>query len=232
MSPFEHGEVDLDLGNYERFLDLRLTRDNNITTGKIYQSVLEKERKGDYLGKIVVPHITNAIKDWIESVSAIPVDGKVGPTDDMESNQGSPSYYDVLGFSMDSSDDQIRRAYRKLAMVINGILISGRRIHRFKGKLNVNFNKFRKLIQVIIVISDQKKRSMYDAGFYDPQDEEDEEKSYSFGELQSMFKEMEQSFNHLDSFGFDYSVEYKEPVWSHEVLTSDDDSRAKRKMIF
>ncbi|KAG4917264.1 hypothetical protein JHK87_054821 [Glycine soja] len=62
MSPFEHGEVfvlddggevDLDLGNYERFLDVTLTKDNNITTGKIYQSVLEKERKGDYLGKTV-----------------------------------------------------------------------------------------------------------------------------------------------------------------------------------
>ncbi|KAK4418078.1 CTP synthase [Sesamum alatum] len=92
MSPFEHGEVfvlddggevDLDLGNYERFLDLRLTRDNNITTGKVYQSVLEKERRGDYLGKTVqvVPHVTDAIKNWIESVSAIPVDGKEGPAD-------------------------------------------------------------------------------------------------------------------------------------------------------
>ncbi|GER42782.1 CTP synthase family protein [Striga asiatica] len=92
MSPFEHGEVfvlddggevDLDLGNYERFLDVRLTRDNNITTGKIYQSVLEKERRGDYLGKTVqvVPHITDAIKNWIESVSVIPVDGKEGAAD-------------------------------------------------------------------------------------------------------------------------------------------------------
>ncbi|KAF7804901.1 CTP synthase isoform X1 [Senna tora] len=92
MSPFEHGEVfvlddggevDLDLGNYERFLDVRLTKNNNITTGKIYQSVLEKERKGDYLGKTVqvVPHITDAIKDWIESVAVIPVDGKEGPAD-------------------------------------------------------------------------------------------------------------------------------------------------------
>ncbi|KAG9459577.1 hypothetical protein H6P81_004085 [Aristolochia fimbriata] len=92
MSPFEHGEVfvlddggevDLDLGNYERFLDVTLTRDNNITTGKIYQYVLEKERKGDYLGKTVqvVPHITDAIKNWIESVSRIPVDGKDGPAD-------------------------------------------------------------------------------------------------------------------------------------------------------
>lgn len=47
------GEVDLDLGNYERFLDVTLHRDNNITTGKIYQSVIDKERRGDYLGKTV-----------------------------------------------------------------------------------------------------------------------------------------------------------------------------------
>ncbi|GAY42526.1 hypothetical protein CUMW_067600 [Citrus unshiu] len=90
MSPFEHGEVfvlddggevDLDLGNYERFLDIKLTRDNNITTGKIYQSVIDKERRGDYLGKTVqvVPHITDAIQDWIERVAMIPVDGKEGP---------------------------------------------------------------------------------------------------------------------------------------------------------
>ncbi|KAF8696917.1 hypothetical protein HU200_036559 [Digitaria exilis] len=92
MSPFEHGEVfvlddggevDLDLGNYERFLDIKLTRDNNITTGKIYQSVIDKERKGEYLGKTVqvVPHITNAIQDWIERVAMVPVDGKEGPAD-------------------------------------------------------------------------------------------------------------------------------------------------------
>ncbi|KAJ8460832.1 hypothetical protein OPV22_033758 [Ensete ventricosum] len=92
MSPFEHGEVfvlddggevDLDLGNYERFLDIKLTRDNNITTGKIYQSVIEKERRGDYLGKTVqvVPHITDAIQEWIERVALIPVDGKEGPAD-------------------------------------------------------------------------------------------------------------------------------------------------------
>ncbi|EEF47297.1 ctp synthase, putative [Ricinus communis] len=92
MSPFEHGEVfvlddggevDLDLGNYERFLDVTLTKDNNITTGKIFQSVIEKERRGDYLGKTVqvVPHITDAIKNWIESVATIPVDGEEGPAD-------------------------------------------------------------------------------------------------------------------------------------------------------
>ncbi|CAA7402616.1 unnamed protein product [Spirodela intermedia] len=92
MSPFEHGEVfvlddggevDLDLGNYERFLDIKLTRDNNITTGKIYQFVIDKERRGDYLGKTVqvVPHITDAIQEWIERVAMIPVDGKEGPAD-------------------------------------------------------------------------------------------------------------------------------------------------------
>ena len=53
------GEVDLDLGNYERFMDVTLHRDNNITTGKIYQHVIDKERNGDYLGKTVqvVPHV-------------------------------------------------------------------------------------------------------------------------------------------------------------------------------
>mmetsp|Transcript_12570 Transcript_12570/g.16261 ORF Transcript_12570/g.16261 Transcript_12570/m.16261 type:complete len:630 (+) Transcript_12570:113-2002(+) len=86
MSPFEHGETfvlndggetDLDLGNYERFLDVELTKDHNITTGKIYSSVINKERRGDYLGKTVqvVPHITDEIQNWISRVSAIPVDG-------------------------------------------------------------------------------------------------------------------------------------------------------------
>lgn len=70
------GEVDLDLGNYERFLDVELSRINNITTGKIYSEVIEKERKGDYLGKTVqvVPHITDAIQNWVERVAAMPVD--------------------------------------------------------------------------------------------------------------------------------------------------------------
>lgn len=57
------GEVDLDLGNYERFLDVTLHRDNNITTGKIYQHVINKERRGDYLGKTVQgEHIKGFIK--------------------------------------------------------------------------------------------------------------------------------------------------------------------------
>lgn len=85
MSPLEHGEcfvlndggeVDLDLGNYERYLNITLTKDHNITTGKIYSHVIERERKGDYLGKTVqvVPHITDAIQTWIERVARIPVD--------------------------------------------------------------------------------------------------------------------------------------------------------------
>ena len=77
MSPFEHGEVfvtedgaetDLDLGHYERFLDENLSQDNNFTTGKVYQSVIEKERRGDYLGQTiqVIPHIVDEIKDRIK----------------------------------------------------------------------------------------------------------------------------------------------------------------------
>lgn len=105
--------MDLDLGNYERFLDIRLTKDNNLTTGKIYQSVINKERRGDYLGKtvqgeswlcldwvlgessftdlillfymtfrltllvcvlLVVPHITDAIQEWVMKQARISVD--------------------------------------------------------------------------------------------------------------------------------------------------------------
>ena len=76
MSPFQHGEVyvtddgaetDLDLGHYERFISTRMKRSNNFTTGQIYKSVLEKERRGDYLGKTVqvIPHVTNEIQDFI-----------------------------------------------------------------------------------------------------------------------------------------------------------------------
>ena len=78
MSPYEHGEVfvtddgaetDLDLGHYERFIDENLTKNSSVTMGKIYSSVIEKERKGDYLGKTVqvIPHITNEIKEKIYS---------------------------------------------------------------------------------------------------------------------------------------------------------------------
>ncbi|TFG42903.1 MAG: CTP synthase, partial [Gemmatimonadales bacterium] len=76
MSPFQHGEVyvtddgaetDLDLGHYERFIDRSLSQQNNITTGRIYQTVINKERRGEYLGATVqvIPHITDEIKHAI-----------------------------------------------------------------------------------------------------------------------------------------------------------------------
>ena len=79
MSPFQHGEVfvtddgaetDLDLGHYERFTSATMAKKNNFTTGKIYQTVIEKERRGDYLGKTVqvIPHITDEIKDGIRAL--------------------------------------------------------------------------------------------------------------------------------------------------------------------
>jgi len=102
MNPFQHGEVfvlrdgaevDLDLGNYERFLDIELTGDHNITTGKIYKSVIEKERRGDYLGKTVqiIPHITDEIKNTIATVAekakaevcVVEVGGTVGDIESM-----------------------------------------------------------------------------------------------------------------------------------------------------
>jgi CTP synthase len=82
MSPFQHGEVfvtedgaetDLDLGHYERFITTRMRRTNNFTTGQIYKSVLEKERRGDYLGKTVqvIPHITNEIQEYVKRGAGI-----------------------------------------------------------------------------------------------------------------------------------------------------------------
>src|SRR5713101_1358867 len=97
MSPYQHGEVyvtedgaetDLDLGHYERFLDQDMNRKNNCTTGQIYDSVIAKERRGEFLGKTVqvIPHITNEIKERIRSqaetsdaeVSIVEVGGTVG----------------------------------------------------------------------------------------------------------------------------------------------------------
>jgi len=95
MSPLEHGEVfvtadgaetDLDIGHYERFLDISLSKNNNFTTGQVYSSVIERERRGDYLGKTiqVIPHITNEIKERITNagegndVLIVEVGGTVG----------------------------------------------------------------------------------------------------------------------------------------------------------
>jgi CTP synthase len=95
MSPFQHGEVfvtedgaetDLDLGHYERFTDVKMGKRNNFTTGQIYESVIRKERRGDYLGGTVqvIPHITDEIKAWIAAgagdaeVAVVEVGGTVG----------------------------------------------------------------------------------------------------------------------------------------------------------
>jgi len=85
MNPFQHGEVyvlddgaetDLDLGHYERFTNCRLTRNNNLTSGQVYESVLQKERRGDYLGKTVqvIPHVTDEIKQNLYNVGDDKVD--------------------------------------------------------------------------------------------------------------------------------------------------------------
>jgi CTP synthase len=85
MSPFQHGEVfvtddgaetDLDLGHYERFITTRMRRSNNFTTGQIYKSVLEKERRGDYLGKTVqvIPHVTNEIQEFVKRGAGVGTD--------------------------------------------------------------------------------------------------------------------------------------------------------------
>ena len=77
LNPYEHGEcyvtddgaeTDLDLGHYERFLNINTSQANNVTTGRVYQSVIEKERRGEFLGKTVqvVPHITNEIKERMQ----------------------------------------------------------------------------------------------------------------------------------------------------------------------
>ncbi len=95
MSPFQHGEVfvtddgaetDLDLGHYERFISTRMKRANNFTAGQIYKSVLEKERRGDYLGKTVqvIPHVTNEIQEFVKrgaadvDVAIVEIGGTVG----------------------------------------------------------------------------------------------------------------------------------------------------------
>ncbi|ASI99805.1 glutamine hydrolyzing CTP synthase [Thermococcus celer] len=100
MNPYQHGEVfvlddggevDLDLGNYERFLDTSLTFDHNITTGKVYSAVIEKERRGDYLGATVqvIPHVTNEIKERIRGIArehdvvVVEIGGTVGDIESM-----------------------------------------------------------------------------------------------------------------------------------------------------
>ena len=97
MSPFQHGEVfvtddgaetDLDLGHYERFIDEKLTKYSNLTSGRVYWNVLNKERQGEYLGQTVqiIPHVTNEIKDFVlknaevsgADVSSVEIGGTIG----------------------------------------------------------------------------------------------------------------------------------------------------------
>jgi len=114
MSPFQHGEVyvlddgsetDLDLGHYERFTNSPLTRDSNYTTGQIYQSVINKERRGEFLGKTVqvIPHITNEIKSVVQKLAEPGVDVVIteigGTVGDIESQ---PFLEAIRQFSLDA----------------------------------------------------------------------------------------------------------------------------------
>jgi len=118
MNPYQHGEVyvlkdggevDLDLGNYERFLDADMTSDHNVTTGKVYQHVIERERAGDYLGKTVqiIPHVTDNIKRRVREaaegsdVCIVEVGGTVG---DIE---GMPFLEALRQFSHEEDDEDI-----------------------------------------------------------------------------------------------------------------------------
>src|SRR6266568_4489448 len=113
MSPYQHGEVyvlddgaetDLDLGHYERFTNAPLSRDCNFTTGKIYQSVIQKERRGDYLGKTVqvIPHVTDEIKAAVKALVADDVDVVIteigGTVGDIE---GLPFLEAIRQFALD-----------------------------------------------------------------------------------------------------------------------------------
>ncbi len=113
MSPYQHGEVyvlddgaetDLDLGHYERFTNAPMSRDCNFTTGKIYQSVIQKERRGDYLGKTVqvIPHITDEIKSAIRKLATEDVDVVItevgGTVGDIE---GLPFLEAIRQFALD-----------------------------------------------------------------------------------------------------------------------------------
>ena len=117
MSPYQHGEVyvlddgsetDLDLGHYERFTNSELTRDSNYTTGQIYQAVIEKERRGEFLGKTVqvIPHITDAIKDVVHKVADDDVDVVIteigGTVGDIES---LPFLEAIRQFSLDAGKE-------------------------------------------------------------------------------------------------------------------------------
>jgi len=134
MNPYQHGEVfvlddgaevDLDLGNYERFLDVSLTGDNNITTGKVYRAVIDKERNGDYLGKTVqiIPHVTDEIKDRLRKIGEkygadvvlVEVGGTVG---DIE---GMPFLEAVRQLQMEVGKENIMFVHTTLVPVLGTV---------------------------------------------------------------------------------------------------------------
>ncbi len=133
MSPFQHGEVfvtddgaetDLDLGHYERFIDEPMSRLSTVTTGRIYTEVLAKERKGDFLGGTiqVVPHITNAIKDWMKNaakeskaeIMMVEVGGTVG---DIE---GEPFLEAIRQMRSDLGSDRVFHVHLTLLPYLAG----------------------------------------------------------------------------------------------------------------
>ena len=132
MNPNQHGEVfvtddgaetDLDLGHYERFTGVSLSRLNNITTGKIYQSVIERERRGDYLGETVqiIPHVVNEIKDKIRAIGIEGNDGVViveigGTVGDIE---GLPFYEAIRQFKKDVGDGNAINIHLTLLPMVN-----------------------------------------------------------------------------------------------------------------
>src|SRR5258708_5941646 len=114
LSPFQHGEVfvtddgaetDLDLGHYERFTHAPLTQSNNLTSGRIYESIIQKERRGDYLGKTVqvIPHVTNEIKAAIKKISAdtdvtiVEIGGTVGDIESLPFLEAIPPMRQDVG---------------------------------------------------------------------------------------------------------------------------------------
>lgn len=111
------GEVDLDLGNYERFLDVTLHRDNNITTGKIYQSVIERERRGDYLGKTVQGEKNNFIV-LCPSVYLVP--GLLCETFNSRERKGAEGYMTGVGWQGKGPAILTMKAYLPASWEIRG----------------------------------------------------------------------------------------------------------------
>ncbi|MDT7896983.1 MAG: CTP synthase, partial [Armatimonadota bacterium] len=133
MNPYQHGEVfvtedgaetDLDLGHYERYVDINLTRRSNVTTGQVYGAVIEKERRGEYLGQTVqvIPHVTDEIKrrihevadEWDAEVTIVEIGGTVG---DIE---GLPFLEAARQFKLDLGADHVLYLHVTLVPTVVG----------------------------------------------------------------------------------------------------------------